>query len=62
MVATAPLEAAVAKRINRDDVAVVDTRFVVNYFHLSRDHRLIFGGGENPRLFPQSIERVVDPG
>ncbi|MGB1738031.1 MAG: NAD(P)/FAD-dependent oxidoreductase, partial [Pseudomonadales bacterium] len=42
MVATAPLEAAVAKRINRDNVAVVDTRFVVNYFHLSRDHRLIF--------------------
>ena len=62
MVATAPLEAAVAKRINRYNVAVVDTRFVVNYFHLSRDHRLIFGGGENyTPFFPQSIERVVRP-
>jgi gamma-glutamylputrescine oxidase len=34
-----------------DDLAVSDSRFVVNYFRLSADGRLIFGGGEryNPR-------------
>ena len=41
MVATEPLDEPLASSINRDDVAVVDTRFVVNYFHLSRDRRLI---------------------
>ena len=29
-----------------DDVAVSDSRFVVNYYRLSADGRLIFGGGE----------------
>src|SRR5690606_2083793 len=47
VLATEPLGAARARQINRDDVAVVDSRFVVNYFHNSADHRLIFGGGEN---------------
>jgi gamma-glutamylputrescine oxidase len=28
------------------DVAVADTKFVVNYFRLSHDKRLLFGGGE----------------
>ena len=44
--ATQPLEKTVAARINRDDVAVSDSRFVVNYYRLSADGRLIFGGGE----------------
>jgi len=62
MVATEPLDEPLASSINRDDVAVVDTRFVVNYFHLSRDRRLIFGGGENyTPYFPRSIEAVVRP-
>jgi gamma-glutamylputrescine oxidase len=62
MVATEPLDEPLASIINRDDVAVVDTRFVVNYFHLSRDRRLIFGGGENyTPYFPRSIEAVVRP-
>jgi gamma-glutamylputrescine oxidase len=60
MLATAPLSEARARRINRDDVAVVDSRFVVNYFHLSPDRRLVFGGGENysPR-FPRDIRAFV---
>jgi gamma-glutamylputrescine oxidase len=29
-----------------DDLAVSDTKFVVNYFRMSADGRLIFGGGE----------------
>lgn len=60
MLATAPLGEARARRINRDDVAVVDSRFVVNYFHNSPDHRLLFGGGENysPR-FPRDLKAFV---
>ena len=60
VLATEPLGEARARRINRDDLAVVDSRFVVNYFHNSPDHRLIFGGGENysPR-FPKDLKRFV---
>jgi gamma-glutamylputrescine oxidase len=60
VLATASLGAERARRINRDDLAVVDSRFVVNYFHNSPDHRLIFGGGENysPR-FPKDLKRFV---
>jgi gamma-glutamylputrescine oxidase len=60
VLATAPLGAARARQINRDDLAVVDSRFVVNYFHLSPDHRLIFGGGENYRArFPRDLKNFV---
>ena len=60
MVATAPLGDALAREIIRENEAIVDTRFVVNYFHLSGDQRLIFGGGENyTRFFPKDIRRVV---
>ncbi len=60
MVATEPLGDALASEIIRDNQAVVDTRFVVNYFHLSDDQRLIFGGGENyTRFFPKDIRAVV---
>ncbi len=60
VLATEPLGEARARHINRDNVAVVDSRFVVNYFHNSPDHRLIFGGGENysPR-FPRHLKRFV---
>ncbi len=43
-IATAPLSDPAA--VIADDLAVSDTRFVVNYFRLSADGRLIFGGGE----------------
>jgi gamma-glutamylputrescine oxidase len=60
LIATEPLGEARARRLNRDDVAVVDSRFVVNYFRMSRDHRLLFGGGENysPR-FPRDLKSFV---
>lgn len=44
LVATSPLSNPDALIAN--DLAVSDTRFVVNYFRLSADNRLIFGGGE----------------
>lgn len=43
-VATAPL--ASADQLLPSDAAVADSRFVLNYFRLSADKRLIFGGGE----------------
>ncbi|MEZ5961834.1 MAG: FAD-binding oxidoreductase [Hyphomonadaceae bacterium] len=44
LIATAPLEDPDA--LIAENLAVSDTRFVVNYFRLSADGRLIFGGGE----------------
>jgi gamma-glutamylputrescine oxidase len=62
MVATEPLGAEAARALIRDDVAVADSRFVVNYFRLSADHRLLFGGGESYGYrFPRDIEALVRP-
>ena len=47
ILATAPLGEERARALIPRDVAVVDTRFVVNYFRLSADGRLLFGGGES---------------
>jgi gamma-glutamylputrescine oxidase len=60
MVATAPLGEDAARALIRNDVAVSDTKFVTDYFRLSTDHRLLFGGGESygPR-FPDDIKGFV---
>jgi len=56
IVATEPLGEDVARSLIRDDVAVADSKFVVNYFRLSEDHRLLFGGGESYGYkFPKDI-------
>ncbi|WGD29618.1 FAD-binding oxidoreductase [Ancylobacter sp. WKF20] len=44
--ATEPLGAR-ARDIIANDAAVADSRFVVNYYRLSADGRLLFGGGES---------------
>ena len=60
IVATEPLNDELAKRVNPRDVAIADSRFVVNYFRLSADKRLLFGGGENYRAaFPKDIATFV---
>lgn len=46
ILATEPLGEERARALIRDDVAVADSRFVINYFRLSVDRRLLFGGGE----------------
>ncbi len=46
IIATEPLGEERARALIRDDVAVHDTKFVVDYYRLSADHRLLFGGGE----------------
>jgi gamma-glutamylputrescine oxidase len=45
-VATAPLGEAAAKALIPSGAAVADSKFVLNYYRLSADNRLIFGGGE----------------
>ncbi|MDP3860222.1 MAG: FAD-binding oxidoreductase [Phaeovulum sp.] len=61
IVATEPLGARVAEVLRRN-VAVADTRFVVNYWHLSPDQRLLFGGGESYGYrFPDLVKTVRKP-
>ena len=47
-------------RVLTQDVAIADTKFVVNYFRLSHDNRLLFGGGESYGYrFPADIPALV---
>ncbi|MCF2904443.1 FAD-binding oxidoreductase [Octadecabacter sp. CECT 8868] len=49
-----------AKDVLTQDIAVADSKFVVNYFRLSEDNRLLFGGRENYGVgFPQNIEPAL---
>lgn len=60
ILATAPLGEEHASRLIRDDVAVADSRFVIDYFRLSADRRLLFGGGESyRRRFPADLKALV---
>ena len=47
IVATAPLTEDVARTINPQDLAVYDCRFVLDYYRLTADRRLLLGGGAN---------------
>lgn len=44
--ATESLSADAAKALIPSDAAIADTKFVLDYYRLSRDNRLVFGGGE----------------
>jgi gamma-glutamylputrescine oxidase len=44
---TVPLGDEVASKINPRDLAVYDCRFVLDYYRLTADKRLMFGGGTN---------------
>lgn len=60
MLATEPLPEALARSLIRDDTSMSDTLFVINYWKLSADNRLLFGGGESySRRFPADIGRFV---
>lgn len=62
MIATEPLGEQRARELIDGRFGVHDTRFVVDYFRLSDDHRLLFGGGENYRReFPVDIAKFVRP-
>jgi len=60
MLATEPLSDALAKQLITEDVAIQDSLFVLNYWKLSIDNRLLFGGGENySNQFPTDIKSFV---
>src|SRR5690606_29412388 len=44
IVATEPLGEARIKQLMRENIAVSDANFVLDYFRRSADHRLLFGG------------------
>jgi gamma-glutamylputrescine oxidase len=51
-----------ATEILTQPVAVADTKFVVNYWRLSEDNRLLFGGGESYGYrFPDILKTVSKP-
>ena len=60
IVATEPLSDEMCKSLIRDGECVHDSRFVVNYFRISEDNRMLFGGGENYSYkFPSDITKTV---
>lgn len=62
ILATEPLSDEMCQTLNPYDVAVADSRFVINYFKLSADKRLLWGGGENySAKFPADIGAFVRP-
>ncbi|HEY8568041.1 FAD-binding oxidoreductase [Microbulbifer sp.] len=60
VLATEPLPQELARELIANDYALQDTLFVINYWKLSGDNRLVFGGGENyTSRFPQDIRAFV---
>jgi glycine/D-amino acid oxidase-like deaminating enzyme len=62
IVATEPLSLSEAAQINAQDLAVCDMNEVLDYFRLSADRRLLFGGRCNyAGREPRNIERSMSP-
>ncbi len=60
IIATEKLEPTLANSLIRDNMAVADSKFVVNYFRVSPDNRLLFGGRESYGYrFPADIKSFV---
>ncbi len=60
IIATRPLDRNLAASLIANDAAVADSKFVINYYRLSADNRLLFGGGENYSYrFPADIKAFV---
>lgn len=60
VIATEPLGEDRARSLIAGNECVSDSRFVINYFRLSADRRMLFGGGENYGYrFPADIKSFV---
>ncbi len=64
MIATEPLGPERARRLIPSGCAVADMRFVLNYYRLSADHRMLFGGGvsysgRDPHDLRHAVRRVM---
>ncbi len=57
--ATVPLGAERARALIRNDMAVADVNWALDYFRLSRDHRLLFGGQASYSALPPPGLRAV---
>lgn len=61
IIATEPLSEEIVSTINPNDLAVCDPNFVLEYFRLSADKRLLFGGrcnyyGEDPEVIKDNLQ------
>lgn len=61
IIATEPLSNAVVGEINPQNLAVCDPNFVLEYFRLSADKRLLFGGrcnyfGDDPKVIMRNLQ------
>jgi len=64
IIATEPLSEETVSRINPQDLAVCDPNFVLKYFRLSAEKRLLFGGrinyfGEDPEFIKRKLRRKM---
>jgi len=65
IIATEPLSDNLARAINPQDLAVCDSNLVLDYFRLSRDRRMLFGGrcnysNRDPRDITATMKRRLD--
>ncbi len=62
IIATEPLGEVRAKSLIRDNEAVADTNFILDYYRRSSDHRLLFGGRANySTLAPSNLAAYMRP-
>ena len=62
IIATEPLSQSMVRKINPQDLAVCDMNHVVDYYRLSADKRMLFGGRCNySGKVPQSIKQAMLP-
>ncbi|KPP99457.1 FAD-binding oxidoreductase [Marinobacter sp. HL-58] len=62
IIATEPLDEAIANRLLPQDNCVEDCNYLLDYFRLSGDRRLIYGGGVvYGARDPANIERLIRP-
>jgi gamma-glutamylputrescine oxidase len=62
VIATEPLPEAEAKALIPSGACACDTKFVVSYYRVTADHRLLFGGGERySTAEPGDIAGFVSP-
>ncbi|MEO3427978.1 FAD-binding oxidoreductase [Pelagibius sp. CAU 1746] len=60
VIATEPLGETRARTLIANDAAVADSKYVIDYYRFSADHRLLFGGGESYRMnYPRDIAGLV---
>jgi gamma-glutamylputrescine oxidase len=60
IIATEPMSADTQEALIKNNHAVADSKFVVNYFRFSPDRRLLFGGSESYGYkFPRDIASAV---